>query len=68
MAPKTVLDYIVVHELTRLRPPSHTAVFKNSADKGLPDYHRRKAWLRVCGTGMDSWIIGCAGGLDQALH
>jgi predicted metal-dependent hydrolase len=53
MAPLTVLDYIVVHELAHLLHPNHTAAFWNDLDKMLPDYRERKAWLRVHGAGMD---------------
>jgi predicted metal-dependent hydrolase len=53
MAPSTVLDYIVVHELAHLRYPNHTRAFWNQIDKILPDYQERKEWLRVNGAGMD---------------
>lgn len=53
MAPPTVLDYIVVHELAHLRFPNHTRAFWNEVDKILPDYRDRKGWLRVNGAGMD---------------
>ena len=53
MAPLTVLDYIVVHELAHLRYPNHTQTFWNAVDKVLPDYRERKSWLRVHGAGMD---------------
>jgi hypothetical protein len=52
MAPATVLDYIVVHELAHLRYPNHTAAFWNEVDKVMPDYRDRKEWLRVNGAGM----------------
>jgi len=53
MAPPTVLDYIVVHELAHLRFPNHTKAFWNEVDKVMPDYGERKEWLRVNGAGMD---------------
>jgi predicted metal-dependent hydrolase len=53
MAPPTVLDYIVVHELAHLLHPNHTAVFWNEVDKVMPDYPERKRWLRVNGAGMN---------------
>ena len=53
MAPTTILDYIVVHELAHLRYPNHTAAFWNEVDKVMPDYRERKEWLRVNGAGMD---------------
>ena len=53
MAPLTVLDYIVVHELAHLLHPNHTEAFWNEVDKLLPDYQERKEWLRTNGAGMD---------------
>jgi hypothetical protein len=53
MAPLTVLDYIIVHELAHMLHRSHTAAFWNAVDKVLPDYRERKAWLRVNGAGME---------------
>ena len=53
MAPLSVLDYIVVHELSHLKHPNHTAEFWNEIDKVMPDYHDKKEWLRVNGAGMD---------------
>jgi predicted metal-dependent hydrolase len=53
MAPTTILDYIVVHELVHLHYPNHTAAFWNEVDKVMPDYRERKEWLRVNGAGMD---------------
>jgi len=53
MAPPTVIDYIIVHELAHLRHANHTRAFWNMVDKILPDYQDRKEWLRVNGAGMD---------------
>jgi len=53
MAPQSVIDYIVVHELAHLIHPNHTQAFWNEVDKVLPDYSERKEWLRQNGAGMD---------------
>ena len=53
MAPPTVIDYIIVHELAHLRHANHTRAFWNLVDKLLPDYQDRKEWLRVNGAWMD---------------
>jgi len=53
MAPPSVLDYIVVHELAHLIHPNHTEAFWNEVDKVMPDYQDRKEWLRQNGAGMD---------------
>jgi predicted metal-dependent hydrolase len=52
MAPLTVLDYIVVHELAHLRHRNHTNAFWHEVDKMLSDYRERKTWLRLNGAGM----------------
>lgn len=53
MAPLTVLDYIVVHELCHLHQRDHSDAFWNEVDKVLPDYRERKEWLRVRGATLD---------------
>lgn len=42
MAPPTVIDYIVVHELCHLHHRDHSEAFWNEVDKVLPDYRDRK--------------------------
>lgn len=53
MAPLTVIDYIVVHELCHLRHRDHTDAFWNEVDKVLPQYRERKEWLRQRGANLD---------------
>jgi predicted metal-dependent hydrolase len=53
MAPQTVLDYIVAHELCHLRHRDHSDAFWNEVDKVLPSYHERKEWLRWHGASLD---------------
>jgi predicted metal-dependent hydrolase len=53
MAPLTVIDYIVVHELCHLRWRDHSSQFWNEVDKVLPDYMERKDWLRLRGASLD---------------
>jgi predicted metal-dependent hydrolase len=53
MAPQTVIDYIVVHELCHLRHRDHSDAFWNEVDKVLPQYRERKEWLRVNGAALD---------------
>lgn len=50
MAPLTILDYIVVHELAHLLHANHSDAFWNEVDKVLPDYADRKEWLRIQGS------------------
>ncbi len=53
MAPLTILDYIVVHELCHLHHRDHTDAFWNEVDKVLPQYRERKEWLRRSGAGLE---------------
>jgi len=53
MAPPTIIDYVVVHELCHLRQRDHRDAFWNEIDKVLPDYRERKEWLRRHGAGLD---------------
>ena len=53
MAPLTIIDYIVVHELCHILHRDHTDLFWNEVDKVLPDYRERKDWLRREGAGLD---------------
>lgn len=53
MAPQTVIDYIVVHELCHFHHADHTDAFWNEVDKVMPQYRERKEWLRKNGAGLD---------------
>lgn len=53
MAPPTIIDYIVVHELCHFHHLDHTEAFWNEVDKILPNYRERKDWLRKNGAAMD---------------
>jgi predicted metal-dependent hydrolase len=51
--PLTIIDYIVVHELCHMRHRDHSSAFWNEVDKVLPDYQRRKEWLKARGVELD---------------
>ena len=53
MAPQTIIDYIVVHELCHFHHLDHTEAFWNEVDKVLSSYRERKEWLRAKGAGLD---------------
>jgi predicted metal-dependent hydrolase len=53
MAPQSIIDYIVVHELCHFHHLDHTDAFWNEVDKVMPGYRERKEWLRVNGAGLD---------------
>lgn len=52
MLPTTVLDYVIVHELSHITNQSHNAAFWRSIEKVIPGYEEQKIWLRLNGAGM----------------
>ncbi|HVN88016.1 MAG TPA: SprT family zinc-dependent metalloprotease [Candidatus Binatia bacterium] len=53
MAPQTIIDYIVVHELCHFHHRDHSNAFWNEVDKVMATYGERREWLRVHGAGLD---------------
>ena len=53
MAPLTIIDYLVVHELCHLHVLDHTEAFWNEVDKIMPDYRERKDRLKKNGASLD---------------
>jgi predicted metal-dependent hydrolase len=53
MAPVSVLDYIIVHELVHLVHHNHSAAFWDELDKVLPTYRDAERWLRHNGVKMN---------------
>lgn len=49
MAPMSIVDYVVVHELCHLKEKNHTDRFWRMLKSIIPDYEDRKEWLRVNG-------------------
>ena len=49
MAPMSVVDYVVDHELVHLGVQDHSREFWQKMRVVLPDYERRKEWLRIHG-------------------
>ena len=46
LAPRRILEYVVVHELCHLREPHHRRSFWQLVERILPDYEARWRWLR----------------------
>ena len=49
MAPRHIIDYVVVHELAHIPERNHSPRFWNKVRAVLPDYKERKQWLREHG-------------------
>ena len=52
MAPLPVVDYVVVHELVHIVEKNHSTRFWCRVERILPDYSKRRAWLRNNGSLM----------------
>lgn len=53
MAPTSVIDYLIVHELTHFNHKRHNAEFWNAVDKVLPNYQKQVAWLKDYGATLE---------------
>jgi predicted metal-dependent hydrolase len=45
-APLEIVDYVIVHELVHLKQPDHSKKFWNKVREIMPDYEKRRKWLR----------------------
>jgi predicted metal-dependent hydrolase len=52
MAPVSVLDYIIIHEMVHLKHPNRSTEFWNELDKKMPDYKEHENWLKRNGVKM----------------
>lgn len=46
MAPISIIDYVVVHELCHLKVKNHSPAFWRLVSLAVPDYRKRRDWLR----------------------
>lgn len=49
LAPKNVMEYVIVHELCHLKEMNHSIRFWKLVESALPDYKIAKAWLKSHG-------------------
>ena len=49
MAPMSIVDYVLVHELAHLKYLDHSPEYWRFVRSILPDYEQRKEWLRING-------------------
>jgi predicted metal-dependent hydrolase len=56
LAPQTVLEYVVVHELCHLFHRNHSGAFWQLVGQHLPDYQSRRNWLKSNGAAL-MWEI-----------
>jgi hypothetical protein len=55
MAPPSVLDYVVAHEVAHLRVMNHSPRFWSEVKRLKPDYEADRSWLRRHGPGLHAW-------------
>lgn len=53
MLPRSMIEYIVTHELVHLVEPHHTKAFWERIERIIPDYNARKRWLAENGATYD---------------
>jgi predicted metal-dependent hydrolase len=52
MAPKEVLEYVVVHELCHIKVKNHSSQFWALVAEHMPDYQNRRNWLKKQGRSL----------------
>ena len=46
MAPLTIIDYIIIHELVHIKEKNHSKRFWSSVAAAMPDYRSHRLWLK----------------------
>ena len=49
LAPDSITEYVVVHELCHRKEMNHSARFWNEVERVLPDYKEKRKWLKENG-------------------
>jgi predicted metal-dependent hydrolase len=49
MAPLSIIDYVIIHELVHTVEHNHAAAFWNKVQAIIPDYKQKRAWLKTNG-------------------
>lgn len=53
MAPHSIVDYVVAHELCHLKHHDHSPAFWKSVERTIPEYLECKQWLKDVGSRFD---------------
>jgi hypothetical protein len=53
MLPRSLIEYVVVHELVHLIEPNHTNAFWDRVERIVSDWGGRKQWLAENGATCD---------------
>ena len=52
MAPPSVIDYVITHELAHLQEKNHSPKFWDAVKNAMPNYEEKKDWLRINGASL----------------
>ena len=55
MAPLSVVDYVVIHELVHLEERNHAKSFWDKVKMLMPDFESRRNWLKSNGYLLTLW-------------
>lgn len=53
LLPRSIAEYVVIHELAHLHAPHHTPEFWRRVERAMPDFERRKQWLAEHGMDVE---------------
>jgi hypothetical protein len=53
LAPVSIVDYVVVHEICHLKEKNHSGEFWRQVSLVIPDYKKRRQWLKDNPVGID---------------
>lgn len=56
LAPRFVMDYVIVHELCHLIEMNHSHKFWRLVDKFFPDHHKARSWLKINGKKLHNFF------------
>ncbi len=49
LAPESIIEYVIAHELCHLKVPNHSISFWQHVETVIPDWKKRRRWLRING-------------------
>jgi predicted metal-dependent hydrolase len=56
MAPLSMIDYTIVHELCHLIYPHHSTEFWQKVESIIPNYKKRRDWLKDFSFQIDTLV------------